>query len=124
MRYDARLAGTGAIPLVHLAYAVTGDGSTGNGPVSVLVRVSDPTARVSFPHMAREAPNAWSARYVAVPSFVEIAGVPGTSCDEGSGTASDNGGLVWRFFLLVGIMITWVPLYLAWARRSPERKHS
>jgi len=40
------------------------------------------------------------------------------------GAGGDNGGLVWRFFLLVGIMITWVPLYLAWARRSTEREHT
>ena len=81
-------------------------------------------ARVSFPHMTRQAPNEWSARFVAVPSFIEIAGLRAAPCDEGVGEGGDNGGLVWRFFLLVGIMITWVPLYLAWARRSAEREHS
>ena len=121
VRYDVRPAGAGVIPLVHLVSAVTSDGSTRTGPVKVLVRMSDAAARVSFPHMAREAPNEWSARYVAVPSFVEIAGRRAAPCDEGGGTGGDNGGLVWRFFLLVGIMITWVPLYLAWARRSSER---
>ena len=124
VRYDVRPAGAGVIPLVHLATAVTGNSSTRTGPVKVFVRVSDAMARVSFPHMTRQAPNEWSARFVAVPSFVEIAGLRAAPCDEGGGEGGDNGGLVWRFFLLVGIMITWVPLYLAWARRSREREHT
>jgi hypothetical protein len=124
VRYDVRLAGPGVIPLVHLATAVTGNGSTRTGPVSVEIRVSDAMARVSFPHMTRQAPNEWSARFVAAPSFVEIAGLRAAPCDEGVGEGGDDGGLVWRFFLLVGIMITWVPLYLAWARRSKEREHT
>ena len=121
VRYDVRPAGVGVIPLVHLASAVTGDDSTRTGPVTVLVRASGPAARVAFPHMTRDAPNEWSARFVAVPSFVEVAGLVATRCDKGVGRRSDDGGLVWRFCVLVGIMITWVPLYLAWARRSSER---
>jgi hypothetical protein len=121
VRYDVQPVRAGVIPLVHLASAVTGDGSARTAPVKVLVRVSDAAARVDFPHMTRQAPNEWSARYVAVPSFVEIASLRAAPCDERVG---DNGGLVWRFFLLVGIMITWVPLYLAWARRSTEREHT
>jgi hypothetical protein len=124
VRYDVRLAGTGVIPLVHLASALTGNGSARTGPVTIRIRVSDSTARVAFPHTARQAPNDWSARFVAVPSFVEVAGLSATRCDEGAAAPGDNGGLVWRFFLLVGIMITWVPLYLAWARRLSDREHS
>jgi len=124
VRYDVRPAGTGVIPLVHLATALTGNGSTRTGPVKVDVRVSDAMARVSFPHMTRQAPNEWSARYVAVPSFLGVAGLRATPCDEGRGEGGDNGGLVWRFFLLIGIMIAWVPLYLAWASRSTEREHT
>ena len=124
VRYDVRPAERGVIPLVHPTTAVTGNGSTRAGPVRVDVRVSDAMARVSFPHMARQAPNEWSARYVAVPSFVEIAGLRAAPCDQGGGKGGDDGGLVWRFFVLVGIMITWVPLYLAWARRSTERERT
>jgi hypothetical protein len=124
VRYDVQPVRAGVIPLVHLASAVTGDGSARTAPVKVLVRVSDAAARVGFPHMTRQAPNEWSARYVAVPSFVEIASSRAAPCDERVGAGGDNGGLVWRFFLLVGIMITWVPLYLAWARRSTEREHT
>ena len=124
VRYDVRPAGSGVIPLVHLASAVTGTGSTRTGPVKVTVRVSDAAARVDFPHMTRETPNEWSARFVGVPSFVEVAGLVATPCDEGVDHGGDNGGLVWRFCVLVGIMIAWVPLYLAWARRSTEREHT
>ena len=124
VRYDVRPAGAGVIPLVHLASAVTGNGSTRTGPVTVLIRVSEAGSRVVFPHMTREAPNEWSARYVAVPSFVEITRLRAAPCDEGGGEGGDNGGLVWRFCVLVGIMVTWVPLYLAWARRSTEREHT
>jgi len=124
VRYDVRPAGTGIIPLVHMATAVTGTGSTRTGPVKVVVKVPDPGSQVSFPHMTRQAPNEWSARFVAVPSFVEIAGLRAAPCDQGAGKGGDDGGLVWRFFVLVGIMITWVPLYLAWARRSTERERT
>ena len=93
VRYDVRPAGAGVVPLVHLASAVTGNGSTRTGPVKV-------------------------------PSFVEVAGLRATPCDEGVGAGGDDGGLVWRFCALVGIMIIWVPLYLAWARRSTEREHT
>ena len=124
VQYDVRPAGAGVVPLVHLASAVTGNGSTRTGPVKVLVRFSDAAARVAFPHMTRQAPNEWSGRFVAVPSFVEVAGLRATPCDEGVGTGGDDGGLVWRFCALVGIMIIWVPLYLAWARRSTEREHT
>jgi hypothetical protein len=92
--------------------------------VKVDVRVSDTATQVSFPHMTRRAPNEWSARFVAVPSFVEINGPRTTPCDERAGERGDDGGLVWRFALLVGIMIAWVPLYLAWARRSQLGEHT
>ena len=121
VRYDVRPSGgAGVIPLVHVTSAVTDTGSARTGPVKVDVRVSDAATRVSFPHLTRQAPNEWSARFVAVPAFVEIARPRDTSCDEGAGARGDSGGLVWRFSLLVGIMIAWVPLYLAWARRSPD----
>ena len=122
VRYDVRLAGTTVIPLVHLASAVTGTGSARTGPVKVVVRVPDAGSQVSFPHMTRHAPDEWAARFVAVPSFVEVAGLRAVPCDEGAGGRGDNGGLVWRFFLLAGIMAAWVPLYLTWARLSDREQ--
>ena len=120
VRYDVRPAGASVLPLVHLASAMTAPGSARPGPVKVLVRAHDAALQVAFPHMTRQAPNEWSAHFVAVPSFVEVAGLRATACDEGVAKRGDNGGLVWRFMVLAGIMAAWVPLYLAWARRSGE----
>jgi len=119
VRYDVRLAGTGAIPLLHLTTAVRGD-SARVGPVLVTVHVADASARVDFPHMTRQAPDEWSARYIAVPSLVEVSSPRQARCADGEAASGDNGGLVWRFLLLVGIMAAWVPLYLVWARRSGD----
>ena len=125
VRYDVRATRAGGvIPLVHLTSALTGTSSARTGPVKVDVRVSDAEFHVSFPHMTRQAPNEWSAHFVAVPSFVEVTGLRATPCDEGASARGDNGGLVWRFVVLAGIMVAWVPLYLAWARRSQEGEHT
>lgn len=120
VRYHVRLAGTGIIPLVHLAAPLSRSNSMPLGAVSVEVTFPNDSSRVAFPHMTRQALNQWSARYVGVPSFVEIAGDAVKECVEQTAGKGDNGGLVWRFFLMVGIMAAWVPLYLAWARRSGE----
>ena len=119
VRYDVRLTGTGSIPLVHLASPLARSSAAPSGAVSVSVTFSSEAGRVAFPHMTRQAQNQWSGRYVGVPSFVEIAGETVEKCSE-LAARGDNGGLVWRFFLLLGIMVAWVPLYLAWARRSGE----
>jgi hypothetical protein len=120
VRYDVRLAGTGIVPLIHLAAPLARNNAARLGAVSVAVTLPDESSRVSFPHMTRHSKNQWSARYVGVPSFVEIAGDAVKECAEVTVERRDNGGLVWRFFLLLGIMVAWVPLYLAWARRSGE----
>jgi hypothetical protein len=120
VQYDVRLTGTVSIPLVHLAAPLARNSAMPSGAVSVEVMLPDASSRVVFPHMTRQAPNRWSARYVGVPSFVEIDGRSASDCAEPPIENGDNGGLVWRFFLLVGIMVAWVPLYLAWARRSGE----
>jgi hypothetical protein len=120
VQYDVRPGESGAIPLVHLASAITGTGSTRTGPVKVVVRAPDAAHTVDFPHMFRQAPNEWSATFVAVPSFVEVAGPRPAPCNEVVEKRGDNGGLVWRFAVLAGIMAAWVPLYLTWARRSGQ----
>ena len=120
VRYDVRLAGRGTIPLIHLAAPLARNNAARLGAVTVEVRVPNDSSRVVFPHMTRQAQGQWTARYVGVPSFVEVSGDAVKECDEPADEDGDNGGLVWRFFLLLGIMIAWVPLYLAWARRSGE----
>ena len=119
VRYNLWLGGSRTIPLVHLAAPLTRADSSRQGAVFVTVRFTRSIAGVEFPHMSRQASNEWSGRYVATPSFVKLGG-PGLPCDERVDAPGDNGGLVWRFFLLVGIMVAWVPLYLAWARRSGD----
>jgi hypothetical protein len=113
--YDVTRGGTGDIPLLHPAVVLAS--------VDVTVRFDDGAKTVFFPGMARQAPGEWSARYVAVPSFVRVAGSRSGTCDTNV-AGGDTGGLVWRFFLLVGIMIAWVPLYLAWARRTTETERA
>lgn len=119
VRYEVRTTGTlDRVPLPVLEVPVPQMDGEREGTVRVEVRVPDPEERVVFPHMTHDGPS-WSARYVAVPSFVGVAGVhrDGTACAPTSPVPPD-GGLVWRFWLLVGIMAAWVPLYLAWARRT------
>lgn len=144
--YDVWLGGSRTIPLAHLTAPLATQDSLRRGAVTVAVRFVRGAGEVEFPHMSRavptssteraeassagapgassrngtrQAPNEWSGRYVAMPSFVKVGG-PAFACDRRP-AAGDNGGLVWRFFLLVGIMAAWVPLYLAWARRSGDR---
>jgi hypothetical protein len=119
VRYNVWLGGSRTIPLAHLTAPLATQDSSRRGAVTVDVRFVRGAGEVEFPHMTRQAPNEWSARYVAAPSFVKVGG-PAFACDRRPDVPGDNGGLVWRFFLLVGIMGAWVPLYLAWARRSGD----
>jgi len=138
--YDVWLGGSRTIPLAHLTPPLARQDSSRGGAVTVAVRFVRGAGEVEFPHMTRavpansaeraeqkahagrngtrQAPDEWSGRYVAVPSFVKVGGFA-FACDRRP-TAGDNGGLVWRFSLLVGIMVAWVPIYLSWARRTGE----
>lgn len=87
--------------------------SDGRAPVVVAVRFNAGKGTVSFPRLER-AGDQWQARFEALPSFVRVG--PAGGCEHADGTT--DGGLTWRFTVLVGIMVAWVPLYLWWARRS------
>jgi hypothetical protein len=139
--YEAWLGGSRTIPLAVLTSVLPGT-RMADGAVRVAVQFDGRAvlaSDVEFPQMTRVAlpgsvradqpvrenpsgtrqlPSAWSGRYVALPSFLKVGG-PAFACDRIPPTG-DNGGLVWRFALLVGIMVAWVPLYLAWARRTGE----
>ena len=119
VRYNVWLGGSRTIPLAHLTAPLPQNDSPREGPVSVTMRFARGAGEVEFPHMSRQAPNEWSQRYVAAPSFLKVGG-PALACDR-RGAAGDNGGLVWRYWLLIGIMVAWVPIYLSWARRTGER---
>jgi hypothetical protein len=126
VRYEVRGRGIEPdIPLLLLTTPIPQEDGERQGTVRVRVRLPDASGRVVFPHMTRQAPAEWEARYVAIPSFVQLSlgggegAATGACAPEGTPSGSD-GGLVWRFLLLVGIMGAWVPLYLAWARRSGD----
>ena len=113
---------TADIPLVHLTRAIPRRESEREGGVSVSV-VTD--GEVEFPRLSRTAARTWTGRFVAIPSFVRVSLPPATTPRRsGCGNAADadvtDGGLTWRFWTLIGIMVAWVPLYLGWARRTQE----
>jgi len=120
VRYTVWLGGSRTIPLMHLTAPLARNESSRLGAVTVAVRFAHSGGHVEFPYMTRQAPNEWSGRYVAVPSFLKVGG-PAFPCDRPPDVAGDNGGLVWRYWLLLGIMVAWVPIYLTWARRTGER---
>lgn len=128
LAYDVNLTGRegeaeGDIPLVHLSRPLAKDDRAREGAVEVTVRFASGGGRVDFPHMARIEENEWSARFVAVPAFVHVRGLhaSGVPCAPPD-RAPNDGGLAWRFWLLAAIMVTWVPAYLLWARRSEGRE--
>jgi predicted deacylase len=126
VRYEVRWRGTEPdIPLLLLTTPIPQEDGEREGTVRVRVRLPDASGHVVFPHMARRGAAEWEARYVAIPSFVQVSlgggeGAAAAACAPEGAPAGSDGGLVWRFLLLVGIMGAWVPLYLAWARRSGD----
>ena len=120
IRFDVTVTGSGmAVPLL-LAGGQVARGTDGRGRVAIRVRSRDSSIAVVFPRMSRPAPGEWRERYVAVPAWLEITRAGSTACGEAA-ARGDDGGLQWRFLLLAGIMVAWVPAYLAWARRADEQ---
>jgi len=126
VRYEVRWRGIEPdIPLLLLTAPIPQEDGEREGTVRVRVRLPDASGKVVFPHMARSGATGWEARYVAIPSFVQVSlgggeGAAAVGCAPEGVPAGSDGGLVWRFLLLVGIMGAWVPIYLAWARRSGD----
>jgi hypothetical protein len=119
VRYDAWLGGSGTLPLVYLAAPLARRDSSRQDAITVVVRYAHDSGRIDFPRMTRQAPNEWTGHYIAMPSMLNVR-PPSFRCDLPK-VAGDNGGLVWRFYLLIGIMIAWVPIYLLWAQRTGDR---
>jgi hypothetical protein len=122
--YTVALAASSVdIPLVQLSRPVPRREEDREGSVSLSV-VTD--GEVGFPRLTRRAPGvAWAGRFVAVPSFVRLKRTGGATtlpadCVGSAPNESSDGGLTWRFWTLVAIMVAWVPLYLAWARRAQD----
>lgn len=122
LTYTVSLSGGGRdIPIVVPAPAVA-RGTDGRSPgVAVSVVLPNAEDRVTFPRMLTTGTShEWRGQFVAVPSFVsvELSGRSG-ACGDALPPSSD-GGLSWRFWLLVAILVVWVPTYQWWARRQPE----
>ena len=125
VEYVAWLRSGGSdVPLVVPARAIPA--TSGERPVTLIVDLEQvPGARVTFPAMERHARNQWRARLVAMPSYVRVAWPPGTprlACGDAAQPARDDGGLGWRTAVFIGVMALWVPLYLAWARRTRDEE--
>ena len=129
VRYDVQLTGGSVdIPVAHITQPISR--SNGERAISVTVDLSAvPGARVTFPLFEQHSNNSWRAHFVAIPSFVHVdlpangtepSATTGEACREVNVELLDDGGLTWRFWLFVGIMAAWVPIYLTWARRSGE----
>ena len=108
------------VPVVQLTRAIPRLEGEREGGVSLSVATD---GEVLFPRLSRRAPGQpWVGRFVAIPSFVRIAqtrgATPVAGCASEVASDSSDGGLTWRFWTLVGIMLAWVPLYLTWARRA------
>ncbi|MEP7346515.1 MAG: hypothetical protein ABI877_14685, partial [Gemmatimonadaceae bacterium] len=103
------------IPLVQLTRPIPRSDEEREGGV-VLSVVTD--GEVSFPRLTRTGPGQpWMGRFVAIPSFVRVDRKGGTTrpavaCGTSTPHVWSDGGLSWRFWTLVAIMIAWVPLYL------------
>lgn len=118
----SRQPGGRDIPLVVPGHPIAHPAGVRGEPVTVRVTLSDSSDRVTFPRLERiSRPGEWRGEFIAVPSFVTVrlAGAGNRPCTSPP-QASDDGGLSWRFWLLVAILVVWVPTYQWWARRQPE----
>jgi len=121
LRYIVTRTAAGAdVPLVLPTFPIPRGANARLGNVQVIVRVPDDRATVTFPRLERADARTWSARLVAIPSFVHVRLADDRSpCGEAA-PRGDDGGLSWRFWLLVAILVVWVPVYQWWALRQSE----
>lgn len=109
------------LPLIVPTYPLPKNADGRNGVVRVTVTLPDSLGVVSFPRFTRHADGRrYEGRFPALPSTLRIRLTREASpCDERV-PAGDDGGLTWRFWLLVAILGVWVPTYQWWARRQPD----
>ncbi|MEP7381569.1 MAG: hypothetical protein ABI910_07775 [Gemmatimonadota bacterium] len=121
IQYQVSRPGGGNIPLVVPTHAIPHRDGARTGSIRLTVRLPDPSARVTFPRVVSlPGTNEWQGQFVAIPSFVNVRLSSGDRpCDTAAPTGRD-GGLVWRFWLLVAILVLWVPTYQWWAGRTRE----
>lgn len=116
-----RGAGALDIPLIVPTRPIPTAGGSRTGRVAVVVRLPDARGSVAFPRLSRaDDAGEWRGTFVAVPSFVHVRLTPDArACAQGL-PAGNDGGLTWRFWLLVAILVIWVPTYQWWARRQTD----
>lgn len=122
LRYHVtRDAGAVDIPLVIATRPIPRDAESRLGNVAIVVRLPDGTGTVTFPRLSRtDDARVWRGAFVAVPSFVHVRLTPDARGCAEAVPAGDDGGLTWRFWLLVAILTIWVPTYQWWARRQTD----
>lgn len=113
------------IPVLHLTRPIPR--REAEGAVLVSVTLDGPARVVDFPTLTHGLAGSWSGSFVAAPSFVHVAppnqnGSGDPPCQSANAGNFGDGGLSWRFWTLVLIMVAWVPIYLAWARRTREHE--
>lgn len=119
LRYTvARTADAVDVPLVMPTLPVPRGSNARLGNVQVVVRVPSARTRVTFPRMERVDERTWSARLVAIPSLVHVRLTDDAAPCAEVEPRGDDGGLSWRFWLLVAILVVWVPVYQWWALRQ------
>lgn len=116
-----RDAGALDVPLIVPTRPIPMAGESRMGSVAVVVRLPDARGGVAFPRLSRtDDLRDWRGAFVAVPSFVRVRLTPDARACELRMSTGDDGGLSWRFWLLVAILAIWVPTYQWWARRQPD----
>lgn len=122
VRYSVeRDAGDIDVPLIVPTRPIPKEGESRLGNVAVVVRLADARGSVSFPRLSRtDDAREWRGTFVAVPSFVHVRLTPNAQACAEAIPAGDDGGLTWRFWLLVAILTIWVPTYQWWARRQTD----
>jgi len=122
LQYDVRFAGaTPAVPIaMPSATLARAEGSRG-ADVAIDVTFPDqpPAARILIPQLHRTgAANRWTGRFLAIPSSVRAEWPENGAAACDAAIAGSAGGLLWRFAIFAGTMVTWVPLYLWWFGRK------
>ena len=121
VRYEVRARGSEVVvPIVMPAATLDlAEGARG-ARVTIAVRWTGArgAVRVAMPRLESTSADEWGGLLLAMPSSVRVdvaQTTGGGTCDRA--TTGATGGLEWRFAILVGTMVIWVPGYLLWFGR-------
>lgn len=122
IQFRMRVEGSAfALPLIVPTLPLPRGADGRNGAVRISVTLPDSLGAVTYPRFARDAePRHFVGHFPALPSTVQIRLTNAAQPCGDRLAAGDDGGLTWRFWLLVAILATWVPTYQWWARRQQD----